>query len=51
MLLLTEWNEFRHPDFDKIKTLLKTPIIIDGRNQYDKKSLKAKGFNYICIGK
>lgn len=51
LLLLTEWNEFKHPDFDKIKGLLKTPIIIDGRNQYDKKSLKAKGFNYICIGK
>lgn len=51
LLLLTEWNEFRHPDFDKIKSLLKTPIIIDGRNQYDKEHLKSKGFEYICIGK
>lgn len=51
LLLLTEWNEFRHPDFDKIKSLLKTPIIIDGRNQYDKELLKSKGFEYICIGK
>lgn len=51
LLLLTEWNEFRRPDFAKIKALLKTPIIIDGRNQYDKKQLKAEGFKYICIGK
>ena len=35
MLLLTEWNEFRRPDFDKIKELLKNPIIFDGRNQYN----------------
>lgn len=51
LLLLTEWNEFRHPDFDKVKTLLKTPIIIDGRNQYDREHLKSKGFEYIYIGK
>lgn len=51
MLLLTEWNEFRRPDFDKIKNLMKTPIIFDGRNQYDKISLESKGFEYICIGK
>ena len=51
LLLLTEWNEFRHPDFEKIKALLKTPLIIDGRNQYDKKQLKALNIEYICIGK
>lgn len=51
MLLLTEWNEFRHPDFDKMKLLLKQPVIFDGRNQYDSKSLKQKGFEYICVGK
>lgn len=50
LLLLTEWNEFRRPDFDKIKSLLKTPVIIDGRNQYNKERLKAKGIEYICIG-
>lgn len=50
LLLLTEWNEFRRPDFEKMKELLKNPVIIDGRNQYDKKRLKAKGFEYICIG-
>lgn len=51
LLLLTEWNEFKHPDFDKIKSLLKTPLIIDGRNQYNKKQLKSYGIEYVCIGK
>lgn len=51
LLLLTEWNEFRRPDFDKIKSLMKKPIIIDGRNQYDRIRLKTRGIEYICIGK
>lgn len=51
MLLLTEWNEFRRPDFEKIKSLLKKPIIFDGRNQYDGNKLKKIGFKYICVGK
>ena len=51
MLLLTEWNEFRRPNFDKIKELLKHPVIFDGRNQYDGKRLINKGFEYYCIGK
>lgn len=51
MLLLTEWNEFRLPDFEKMKKLMKNPIIFDGRNQYDKTSLKEFGFEYHCIGK
>lgn len=50
LLLLTEWNEFRRPDFDKIKKLLKTPIIFDGRNQYNRKSLEESGFTYFSIG-
>ena len=50
MLLLTEWNEFRRPDFDKIKTLLKNPVIFDGRNQYNAERLKEKGFEYYQIG-
>ena len=51
MLLLTEWNEFRRPDFEKIKSLLKKPIIIDGRNQYNGDRLTQMGFKYICVGK
>ena len=51
MVLLTEWNEFRRPDFERIKELLKLPIIFDGRNQYDENRLKQKGFEYYQIGK
>lgn len=51
LLLLTEWNEFRRPDFEKIKNLLKTPIIFDGRNQYNGTRLIEKGFDYTCVGK
>ena len=47
LLLLTEWNEFRRPDFDRIKHTLKNPIIFDGRNQYDKKRLQERGFECI----
>lgn len=51
MLLLTEWNEFRRPDFDRMKGLMKSPVIFDGRNQYDAERLKQRGFEYHCIGK
>ena len=51
MVLLTEWNEFRRPDFERIKELLKSPIIFDGRNQYDENRLKQIGFEYYQIGK
>ncbi len=51
MLLLTEWNEFRRPDFDRIKCLLKTPVIFDGRNQYDGERLIQRGFEYYCVGR
>ena len=51
MLLLTEWNEFRRPDFDKVKELLKSPVVFDGRNQYDAERMKQRGFEYICVGK
>ncbi len=51
MLLLTEWNEFRRPDFDKINELLKQPIIFDGRNQYNAERLKQRGFEYYCVGR
>jgi len=51
LLLLTEWNEFRTPDFDKIKSELKNPVIFDGRNQYDEKLLESLGFEYYQVGK
>ncbi len=51
LLVLTEWNEFKRPDFDKIKSLLKTPLIFDGRNIYNSDKLIKRGFMYFCIGK
>ncbi|MBQ9273481.1 MAG: UDP-glucose/GDP-mannose dehydrogenase family protein [Succinivibrio sp.] len=51
LLLLTEWNEFRRPDFRRIKELLKQPLIFDGRNQYDPARLSSLGFDYYCLGR
>ena len=51
LLVLTEWNEFRRPDFEKIKSLIKTPVIFDGRNIYNPEKLKSFGIEYFCIGK
>ena len=51
LILLTEWKEFRVPDFNKIKTELKSPIIFDGRNQYDHEQLKKNDIEYFQIGK
>ncbi len=51
MVLVTEWKPFRQPDFNAMRKLLKRPIIIDGRNQYDPHSLKQQGFDYTGIGR
>jgi UDPglucose 6-dehydrogenase len=51
LVLLTEWKEFRTPNFEKIKTLLKIPIIFDGRNQYNVFNLEEMGIEYFQIGK
>ena len=51
LVLLTEWKEFRSPDFDEIKKQLKKPIIFDGRNQYNAFNLAHEGFEYHQIGK
>ncbi|WP_430462521.1 UDP-glucose dehydrogenase family protein [Thalassolituus sp. LLYu03] len=51
MVLVTEWKPFRQPDFNAMKKLLKQPVIIDGRNQYDPFALKAQGFDYAGIGR
>lgn len=50
LLLLTEWKEFRVPDFEEIGKLLKEKVIFDGRNQYNAFDLPNKGFEYIQIG-
>lgn len=51
LVLLTEWKEFRSPDFEEIKKQLKKPIIFDGRNQYNIFNIEQKGFEYYQIGK
>jgi len=51
MILMTEWKPFRHPDFERIKRILKNPVIFDGRNQYDPKLLRESGFEYSGIGR
>lgn len=51
LIIATEWNEFRRPDFEKIKSLLKRPVIFDGRNQYNPERMLKNGFDYVCIGK
>jgi UDPglucose 6-dehydrogenase len=50
LTVITEWNEFRRPDFEKMLKLMKSPIIFDGRNIYSPQKLKAMGFEYYGIG-
>lgn len=50
MILVTEWKEFRQPDFDEMQKRMKSPVIFDGRNQYDAKKLAKLGFEYYQIG-
>ena len=51
MILVTEWKRFRQPDFDAMRDLLRTPVIFDGRNQYDPMLMSDYGFTYYGIGR
>src|SRR5215217_7267567 len=51
LIIATEWNEFRTPDFDKILSMLKEPVIFDGRNVFDVAAMEKKGFHYESIGR
>jgi UDPglucose 6-dehydrogenase len=51
LILATEWKEFRSPDFDEMFKRIKTPVIFDGRNQYDSQVIAKHGFEYWQIGK
>jgi UDPglucose 6-dehydrogenase len=51
LIIVTEWTEFRSPDFALIKSSLKSPMIFDGRNLYDPKAVRALGFHYFPIGR
>ena len=50
LVLVTEWKEFRSPDFELIKSKMKNHLFIDGRNQFKAEFVKSKGFKYIQIG-
>ena len=50
LMLITEWPEFKFPNFNIIRKLLNKPVIFDGRNIYDLAEMKRKGFDYFCIG-
>jgi UDPglucose 6-dehydrogenase len=51
LAIVTEWREFRSPDFDHIKDALRSPVIFDGRNLYDPEQMKKAGFDYYAIGR
>jgi len=50
LAMITEWPEFRFPNFRIVKKLLNTPVVFDGRNIYDRMEMKRNGFDYFCIG-
>jgi UDPglucose 6-dehydrogenase len=51
LAVVTEWNEFREPDFKKMKQLLKAPVVFDGRNIYSPEQMRGLGFQYFSIGR
>jgi UDPglucose 6-dehydrogenase len=51
LVIVTEWNEFRYPDWEKVQASLRSPIVIDMRNIYEPEKMKARGFNYHCVGR
>ena len=51
LVIMTEWNEFRKPDFSRVKALLKKPVIFDGRNLYDLEKMAELHFTYYSIGR
>ena len=50
ILLVTEWKEFRLPDWNAIKNAMRTPVVLDGRNIYDSDELRSLGFEYFGLG-
>ena len=51
LFVVTEWNDYRHPDFDRMKSLMKTPVVFDGRNVFAPKKMRELGFTYHGIGR
>ncbi|MEY4634694.1 MAG: UDP-glucose 6-dehydrogenase TuaD, partial [Acidobacteriota bacterium] len=51
LAVVTEWQEFREPDFARMRKLMRTPVVFDGRNIYQPDQMKALGFTYFSIGR
>ena len=51
LVIATEWNEFREPDFTRMRKLMKTPVVFDGRNIYSPAQMKSLGFTYYSVGR
>ena len=51
LAIVTEWNEFRRPDFERMRSLMKTPVIFDGRNLFAPAQMQQSGFTYYSIGR
>ena len=51
LVVVTDWNEYRHPDFARIKTTLRRPVVVDGRNLYNPEKMRALGYTYLSIGR
>jgi UDPglucose 6-dehydrogenase len=51
LVLVTEWNEFRRPDFKRIRQMLRKPVVFDGRNVFNPERMRAMGYQYHCIGR
>ena len=51
LLVLTEWNEYRKPDFERVHSIMRSPVVFDGRNVYDPQTMRDLGFEYHCIGR
>ena len=51
LVIITEWNEFRYPDWEKVQASLRSPTVIDMRNIYEPEKMKTRGFNYRCVGR
>ena len=51
LVILTEWNEFRALDIERVKRLMKAPVMVDLRNVYEPDEMAAAGFRYVCLGR
>ena len=51
LALVTEWNEFREPDYARMRSTMRTPVIFDGRNIYSPEQIRAQGFTYVSMGR